>query len=209
MIDTDTQNLIVSASPLSRPLVIRYPKTTRLLTIFGRNPNVLPVHAVTRRMTCGSHAIIDTQWLATAALFLRRPLNNRYPEPRRLRFTFEQAMPPTIPTGISLAHHSRKEQQCSTCTRGFAEDDLRQPTASRYPLRDRCLFNSCGKPYVNRYPNPLRLPLLFLGEPTYLRYPWKRRSLIFLEPTNNGALPNYCPLAPLVFSANQTSHDTH
>ena len=47
----DTQRHLVSASPLSRPSHRRYPGKYRLLTILERNPNVLPVHAVTRKMT--------------------------------------------------------------------------------------------------------------------------------------------------------------
>ena len=134
---------------------------------------------------------------------LRRPATTRYPAALRLRFTFEQANHTSIPTPVPLAHHSRKEPQCSTCTRGYANDDLRQPTSVRYPNVPRCLFNSCGKPEEGRYPRFARLPLLFLGEPTYLRYPFKRRSPIFLEPTNHRTMPNGFSLAPLVFSANQ------
>lgn len=94
---------------------------------------------------------------------LRRPLKNRHPRPQRLRFTFEQAAKSAIPRFTTLAHHSRKEPQCSTCTRGYANNDLRQPTSVRYPNVPRCLFNSCGKPEEGRYPRFARLPPHTLG----------------------------------------------
>lgn len=74
---------------------------------------------------------------------------------------------------------------------------------NRYPMPERCLFNSCGEPDTPRYPCQMRSSLLFLGESKCLRYPSHLRSLIFLEPTNARSIPSEATLAPLVFSANQ------
>ena len=106
-------------------------------------------------------AIPSTTSLSSPSL--RRPTWLRYPLFNRLRFIFEQANHTSIPTPVPLAHHSRKEPQCSTCTRGYANDDLRQPTSVRYPNVPRCLFNSCGKPEEGRYPRFARLPPHTLG----------------------------------------------
>ena len=69
-------------------------------------------------------AIPSTTSLSSPSL--RRPTWLRYPLFNRLRFIFEQANHTSIPTPVPLAHHSRKEPQCSTCTRGYANDDLEE-----------------------------------------------------------------------------------
>lgn len=134
---------------------------------------------------------------------------SRYPKIARLRFIFEQANHTSIPTPVPLAHHSRKEPQCSTCTRGYANNAWRKPFGERIPSHGSLPPSPVRRTGHASMPMSNAFVALLLSETIVMTIPSKRafRSTP-LEPTNNRTLPNYRPLAPLVFSANHDSSDT-
>lgn len=105
---------------------------------------------------------------------------SRYPKIARLRFIFEQANHTSIPTPVPLAHHSRKEPQCSTCTRGYANNAWRKPFGERIPSHGSLPPSPVRRTGHASMPMSNAFVALLLREPTYLRYPFKRRSLIVL-----------------------------
>ena len=136
---------------------------------------------------------------------LRRPTWLRYPLFNRLRVIFEQANHTSIPTPVPLAHHSRKEPQCSTCTRGYVNNAWRKPFGRRIPSHGslpplpvrRTRFDTL-------VPSRKSFVALLLSETNIGTITSQRtfRSTL-LEPTNHRTMPNGFSLAPLVFSANQ------
>lgn len=153
-------------------------------------------------------AIPSTASLSSPSL--RRPLKSRYPTPVRLRSIFEQARMSPIPTGTTLAHHFWKEPQCSTCTRGYAEDDLEEAIINAIPNGDALPPLPVRRTGHASMPMSNAFVALLLSETNIGTITSQRafRSTP-LEPTSRSSIPKAESLAPLVFSANQTSHDTH
>ena len=153
-------------------------------------------------------AIPSTTSLSSPSL--RRPTWLRYPLFNRLRFIFEQANHTSIPTPVPLAHHSRKEHQCSTCTRGYANNAWRKPFGERIPSHGslpplpvrRTRFDTL-------VPSRKSFVALLLSETNIGTITSQRtfRSTP-LEPTKTTTIPKEDPLAPLVFSANHDLNDT-
>lgn len=141
---------------------------------------------------------------------LRRPTTNRYPMIARLRVIFEQATPPTIPRFTTLAHRFWKEPQCSTCTRGYANNAWRKPFGERIPSHGSLPpFHLRRTILRSLIPVTGTFVALLLSETNIGTIPSKRafRSTP-LEPTNAQSIPSEAALAPLVFSANQLDTDT-
>ena len=141
---------------------------------------------------------------------LRRPTWLRYPLFNRLRFIFEQANHTSIPTPVPLAHHSRKEPQCSTCTRGYANNAWRKPFGERIPSHGSLPpFHLRRTILRSLIPVTGTFVALLLSETNIGTITSKRtfRSTP-LEPTRTVPIPKADPLAPLVFSANQSIVDS-
>ena len=147
-------------------------------------------------------AIPSTTSLSSPSL--RRPTWLRYPLFNRLRFIFEQANHTSIPTPVPLAHHSRKEHQCSTCTRGYANNAWRKPFGERIPSHGSLPPSPVRRTGHASMPMSNAFVALLLSETNIGTITSQRtfRSTL-LEPTNHRTMPNGFSLAPLVFSANQ------
>lgn len=140
---------------------------------------------------------------------LRRPPTTRYPAAPRLRFIFEQANHTSIPTPVPLAHHSRKEPQCSTCTRGYANNAWRKPFGERIPSHGSLPPSPVRRTGHASMPMSNAFVALLLSETNIGTITSQRtfRSTL-LEPTKTVPIPKEDPLAPLVFSANHDRSDT-